>query len=76
MNKSDAGCCSCGSGCCGQEQEKRQIIIEFLYLDLSVCKRCQGTETIVWNTKPSCTCYHCRGSNRSACYVDISKDSE
>ncbi len=45
MNKSDAGCCTCGSGCCGQEQEKRQIIIEFLYLDLSVCKRCQGTET-------------------------------
>ena len=23
-----------------------------------------------------CTCYNCRGSNRSACYVDISKDSE
>jgi hypothetical protein len=45
MNKSDAGCCSCGSGCCGQEQKKRQIIIDFLYLDLSVCKRCQGTET-------------------------------
>lgn len=45
MNKSDTGCCSCGSGCCGQEQEKRQIIIDFLYLDLSICKRCQGTET-------------------------------
>ena len=45
MDKSDAGCCSCGSGCCGQEQKKRQIIIDFLYLDLSVCKRCQGTET-------------------------------
>jgi hypothetical protein len=38
-------CCSCGAGCCGQEQAKKQIVIEFLYLDLSVCKRCQGAET-------------------------------
>lgn len=45
MKKSDTSCCSCGSGCCGQGQEKRQIIIDFLYLDLSVCTRCQGTET-------------------------------
>lgn len=39
-----SGCCSCGSGCCGSEQEKKQILIDFLYLDLSVCERCQGTE--------------------------------
>lgn len=45
MNNSDTDCCSCGSGCCGQEQEKRQIVIDFLYLDLSVCQRCKGTET-------------------------------
>lgn len=37
------GCCSCDSDCCGNE-EKRKVIIEFLYLDLSVCERCQGTE--------------------------------
>jgi hypothetical protein len=38
-------CCSCGAGCCRQEQAKKQIVIDFLYLDLNVCKRCQGTET-------------------------------
>jgi hypothetical protein len=38
-------CCSCGTGCCGQEQAKKQIVIDFLYLDLSVCKRCRGAET-------------------------------
>jgi hypothetical protein len=40
-----SGCCSCKAGCCGQEQAKKQMVIDFLYLDLSVCKRCQGTET-------------------------------
>ena len=44
MNKK-SGCCSCGSGCYGQEQVEKQIVIDFLYLDLSVCKRCQDTET-------------------------------
>jgi hypothetical protein len=39
-----SGCCSCGSGCCGSEQEKRQILIDFLYLDLSVCERCKGAD--------------------------------
>jgi hypothetical protein len=37
------------SGCCGQEQGKKQIVIDFLYLDLSVCKRCQGTETKLYD---------------------------
>ncbi|NLW56521.1 MAG: DUF2703 domain-containing protein [Firmicutes bacterium] len=37
------GCCACG-GCCGGEQEKKQLVIDFLYLDLSVCGRCQGAE--------------------------------
>lgn len=40
--------CSCGSDCSGLEQsvltEKKRINIEFLYLDLNVCKPCQGTE--------------------------------
>lgn len=30
-----------GSGCCG----RKQIVIDFLYLDLSVCERCQGTDS-------------------------------
>jgi hypothetical protein len=40
----NSGCCSSGSGCCGSEPEKKRLIIDFLYLDLSVCGRCQGTE--------------------------------
>lgn len=37
--------CSCDSGCCQPIQEKKKLIIDFLYLDLSVCERCQGAET-------------------------------
>jgi O-phosphoseryl-tRNA(Cys) synthetase len=48
-NRNDADCCSCSSGCCGGISEisnaKKQITIDFLYLDLSVCTRCQGTDT-------------------------------
>lgn len=41
-----SGCCSCGSGnCCTPEPESKKITIDFLYLDLTVCERCQGTET-------------------------------
>lgn len=38
------GCCACSGGCCCGEQEKKQLVIDFLYLDLSVCSRCQGAE--------------------------------
>ena len=38
-------CCSCGSSCCQPEQAKKEVIIDFLYLDLSVCERCQGAES-------------------------------
>lgn len=45
----DSSCCSCGPGCCDApkdtETKKRCIVIDFLYLDLSVCTRCQGTDT-------------------------------
>lgn len=34
-------CCSPESDCC---KEKSQIDIEFLYLDLSICERCQGSD--------------------------------
>ncbi len=39
-------CCSCGSfDCCTPKTERKEIRIDFLYLDLTVCERCQGTET-------------------------------
>lgn len=49
------GCCetkrnnTCCSTICGCEDEihsteKRKIVIDFMYLDLSICTRCQGTE--------------------------------
>lgn len=37
-----SGCCSTGNSCCCNE--KKEITIDFLYLDLTVCGRCQGAE--------------------------------
>ena len=49
--KSNAGCCTGGEVCCEtkeqSELDKNKITIDFLYLDLSVCIRCQGAETDV-----------------------------
>ena len=46
---SESSCCSCDPGCCDTPKEtgvkKRRIVIDFLYLDLSICTRCQGTDT-------------------------------
>lgn len=42
MNMSFSKTCSCGSSYCEPEQEKKEVVIDFLYLDLSVCERCQG----------------------------------
>jgi hypothetical protein len=39
-----AGCCCGTSGCCTSKNENKQLNIDFLYLDLSVCERCQGTD--------------------------------
>lgn len=40
--------CSCGPNCCddqiNKEIETKRIVIDFLYLDLSICTRCQGTD--------------------------------
>lgn len=41
----NSSCCQGGSSCCNSTPQKKQIIIDFLYLDLSVCERCQGTES-------------------------------
>lgn len=46
ISAQDTGCCSCSPGCCGAEEGttvKQHIIIDFMYIDLSVCERCQGT---------------------------------
>jgi glutaredoxin len=46
-NKFGAPTCCCRSGCCGEpavvESAKREIVIDFLYLDLEVCTWCKGT---------------------------------
>ncbi|MCX7780237.1 MAG: DUF2703 domain-containing protein [Negativicutes bacterium] len=37
-------CCSESSCCCGSPHNPgKEIVIDFLYIDLSVCERCQGT---------------------------------
>jgi hypothetical protein len=45
----ESSCCSGSSGCCsGKEElkvERKKITIDFLFLDLSVCTRCQGAES-------------------------------
>jgi len=37
-------CCCSSENCCGQPQSKKAIVIDFLYLDTTVCGRCQDTE--------------------------------
>ncbi len=37
-------CCCSSDNCCGQPQPKKPIYIDFLYLDTTVCGRCQDTE--------------------------------
>lgn len=48
-NIKGVGCCSCGSSCCDTTKEaktdKKSIVIDFLYLDVTVCERCQGADT-------------------------------
>lgn len=47
MANQKSSCCSCGPGCCTPketEQESKDFVIDFLFLDLSACTRCQGTD--------------------------------
>jgi len=39
-----SSCCSGTGNCCDSKSKKKQLLIDFLYLDLSVCERCQGTD--------------------------------
>jgi len=45
MGQENSDCC-CGSscGCNDPVSTERKVVIDFLYLDLSVCCRCQGTD--------------------------------
>lgn len=45
MNNDTQGCSCNGGSCCTPEQEKKKVEIDFLYLDLNTCKRCQGAES-------------------------------
>lgn len=47
MKSKQLGCCSCSGGCCNEvnvNNDKRKIVIDFLYLDLTMCDRCQGAD--------------------------------
>jgi len=37
-------CCCSSENCCVPSQPKKLISIDFLYLDTTICGRCQGTE--------------------------------
>ena len=47
QSKPGESTCCCGAGCCGEpavaESGKRQVVIDFLYLELEVCTWCKGT---------------------------------
>ena len=47
MTDEKTGTCGCGTGCCSEpaaeEAAKRQVVIDFLFLDLEVCTWCKGT---------------------------------
>lgn len=40
-------CCCSSDNCCGQPQPQNPIDIDFLYLDTTVCGRCQNTEKVL-----------------------------
>lgn len=45
MNKTQKCCCSGSDDCCTPKQHTaKKFIIDFLYLDLSICTRCQGAD--------------------------------
>jgi glutaredoxin len=53
LENDNRGCCSEGTGCCSSaepiQSNKRNVVIDFLYLDLSTCTWCQGTEQSLEN---------------------------
>lgn len=47
LKKKKVNCCSSGCGCDDFTLTKREILIEFLYLDLNTCTRCKGADAIL-----------------------------
>jgi uncharacterized protein (UPF0335 family) len=45
MMINSSGCCGGSTTCCQPQQTKKEIAIDFLYLDLTTCERCQGAES-------------------------------
>lgn len=45
MMMNSSGCCGGNTTCCQPQQTKKEIVIDFLYLDLTTCERCQGAES-------------------------------
>ena len=46
-DSSDSCCCGDSGDCCSDDPNtghKEVVIVDYLYLDLSVCDRCQGTD--------------------------------
>jgi hypothetical protein len=42
--RKETGCCSGGS-CCAQDHTEKNVVIDYLYLDLDTCTRCQDTRS-------------------------------
>ena len=42
---SQSGSCCPGSDCCGTGKPGRELVLDFLYLDLNTCDRCQDTDS-------------------------------
>lgn len=48
--KPGKSCCSGAGNCCAPKEERkpmRPLVIDFLFLDLSVCSRCRGTDRVL-----------------------------
>lgn len=65
MNK----CCCSSDNCCGQPQPQKPIEIDFLYLDTTVCGRCQDTEKALDEAVASVTAV----LNAAGYRVDVNK---
>mgnify|MGYP003548533795 FL=1 len=44
-NMAEQNCCCQSQSCCCSQETNKEVKIDFLYLDLTVCERCQGTES-------------------------------
>ena len=41
--KNKQQCCCC----CGQKENRKEIMIDYFYLDLNTCDRCVGTDAVL-----------------------------